>query len=392
MGSFLVTCAISGLTIREGDGCYVVPIIRNENNIDKNGKLKPEEFGDFDTNYLMFGFPIKGKYADSGELDDIDRNNNTAILEKEFRMDIKDFISCLNGRKGDNSVYDTYYNTLANKSIITSTSVEGLIRKIFTKCDEDYVCKVYIEDIPETHDPKLSWIKYYSDDKTSYLHDYHILLATDRSSAILCKNESDHCNYVIWRKGDYDPIEHILNRLADFFGDRVEYVINKTHGIVNRLNRMRCIYIHAEFLDTIIKGECFNKNIPNRNFISNIKERIQQIRDTYKKHKNDKNKNGYDMMVVHYSLERILDTFEPCIFDRDFLKMYNFKSIDIDETLDLLIPVKAIVRLHYLMGRPLTPSAFAPQCGLPDVLSVVLGVITKINTKDMKEYREGYEE
>ena len=103
MGSFYSTCSISDLCITDGDPMYMQLIIpswvTNPYSIDgeevdcgeKGLRVSNEAaLGEF----VPFGFPIEGLYADYGNIDNIVRNRNIEMLEEFFGISIEDIISC----------------------------------------------------------------------------------------------------------------------------------------------------------------------------------------------------------------------------------------------------------------------------------------------------------
>lgn len=91
MGCFNVACAISKISI----GCYepvvYIPLEMSKmynTNLD-NGEhllIYPWHF------YRPLTLPIIGKYNDYGDVEDVEKNDNTKIIEEHFNMKIEDFV------------------------------------------------------------------------------------------------------------------------------------------------------------------------------------------------------------------------------------------------------------------------------------------------------------
>lgn len=103
MGSFYSTCSISDISIVGGDRMYMQLIlptwVKNPYSIDgeqigcgeKGLRVSNEgALGEF----VPFGFPIDGKYADYGNISDIKPSRNIEMLEEFFGISIKNIIDC----------------------------------------------------------------------------------------------------------------------------------------------------------------------------------------------------------------------------------------------------------------------------------------------------------
>ncbi len=119
MGSFNVSCGISGLSINEGDRVgYLIlrkPHSAIKNTIQTNGKG--------DSNYLYcdalfspFLPPVYGTYNDYGGVEDLDENITSKFLEKRYGIPIKDIIESISVSR--EIYYDDapiYKNFIANE-------------------------------------------------------------------------------------------------------------------------------------------------------------------------------------------------------------------------------------------------------------------------------------
>jgi hypothetical protein len=91
MGSWLVYCNFSNITITYGQKCVLVPLLEMGNH----------EIGIGYTNIRLFTLPIYGVYDDYGRIDDIEETENTKLIEATFDCKIKDFADALtDGRDG----------------------------------------------------------------------------------------------------------------------------------------------------------------------------------------------------------------------------------------------------------------------------------------------------
>ena len=103
MGSFYATDSITDASIIDGDATYMQLIlptwVPNPYSIDgeKNGcgekGLRVSNDGAMGE-FVPFGFPILGRYADYGDIDDIERDRNVEMLEKFFNISIENVIAC----------------------------------------------------------------------------------------------------------------------------------------------------------------------------------------------------------------------------------------------------------------------------------------------------------
>jgi hypothetical protein len=103
MGSFYATCSITDLSITDSDDMYMQLIlpswVNNPYSIDgeqigcgeKGLRVSNEgPMGEF----VPFGFPIEGKYADCGDISNITRTHNIRMLEDFFGISIDEIIGC----------------------------------------------------------------------------------------------------------------------------------------------------------------------------------------------------------------------------------------------------------------------------------------------------------
>lgn len=77
MGSWSVSCGISNITITSGKKCVLLPL--KENN------------GSETRNWQPATLPIFGEYNDYGGIEEIEKDDNTALIEKHFGVSIDDF-------------------------------------------------------------------------------------------------------------------------------------------------------------------------------------------------------------------------------------------------------------------------------------------------------------
>lgn len=108
MGHFSYSCHLTGLPITGGTKAVLLPILPKEHfgfdaRHDVLMKYGQSCLVSNDGPNLYFDemcFPIFGEYDDYGGLTEIEKDDNTEVLEKYFQMPIDDIISCLlDGRK-----------------------------------------------------------------------------------------------------------------------------------------------------------------------------------------------------------------------------------------------------------------------------------------------------
>lgn len=103
MGSFYATCSITDVSIIDNDKMYMQLIlptwVKNPHSIDGE-KIGCGEKGLRVSNegamaeFVPFGFPIEGHYADYGDIDGIVKTRNVEMLEKFFNLSMEDIIGC----------------------------------------------------------------------------------------------------------------------------------------------------------------------------------------------------------------------------------------------------------------------------------------------------------
>lgn len=79
MGSWSVYCGISKIAITDGQKCVLIPIKKNHM---RDSSYSP---------YLAATLPIFGEYNDYGQIENIERNRNTEIIEDHFGCTIENF-------------------------------------------------------------------------------------------------------------------------------------------------------------------------------------------------------------------------------------------------------------------------------------------------------------
>lgn len=108
MGHFSYTCHLTGLPITCGTKAVLLPILPKdgfgyEARHDVLTRYGQSCLVSNDGPNLYFEemcFPIFGEYDDYGGLTEIEKDDNTEVLEKYFEMSIEEIVSCiLDGRK-----------------------------------------------------------------------------------------------------------------------------------------------------------------------------------------------------------------------------------------------------------------------------------------------------
>lgn len=111
MGHFSYSCQLSGIPITSGAKCAILPILPNSSikyliENDKKGKQigKPTFLSNDGHNVLYYElfFPIFGEYDEYGGLENIVKDDNTAILEEYYSLSIEGIVKILTcGRRDD---------------------------------------------------------------------------------------------------------------------------------------------------------------------------------------------------------------------------------------------------------------------------------------------------
>lgn len=97
MGNVNVTCAVSGLSIYEGDRAVFIPLMPFGSAYEKKDFLiRPKSMSFSSTEeYTPVFFGIKGSYDGFGSLVDIDSSTTTLIVEKLFKISVGDFVQLI---------------------------------------------------------------------------------------------------------------------------------------------------------------------------------------------------------------------------------------------------------------------------------------------------------
>lgn len=111
MGHFSYSCQLSGIPITSGAKCAILPILPSSNvkyliESDKKGKqIGKPTFLSNDGHHVLYTelfFPIFGEYDEYGGLENIVKDDNTAILEEYYSLSIEGIVKILTcGRRDD---------------------------------------------------------------------------------------------------------------------------------------------------------------------------------------------------------------------------------------------------------------------------------------------------
>jgi hypothetical protein len=151
MGSFYANCSITNRTLIEGDSTYIQLLMPREyiyetkSFTEKKG-LQVSDEGPL-TNYMPFGFPIKGKYDDYGKINEIIKDSNVKKLEEFFNLSIEDILEISMGE--DFSPQYEKYDTIKR---LNCTYFDG---KIY-----EYMCEGW-EKLPTSKPKKQDYSREY---------------------------------------------------------------------------------------------------------------------------------------------------------------------------------------------------------------------------------------
>jgi hypothetical protein len=108
LGSWDLSCALSGVNIGVGDRCCIIPIKPVKNSYDNElvnlRKIgKPSLISNEGSNiyFQEVAYPIFGVYADYGEIDTIEKNASTEVLEEYYGLTIEQICSVLCDNRRD---------------------------------------------------------------------------------------------------------------------------------------------------------------------------------------------------------------------------------------------------------------------------------------------------
>lgn len=118
MGSFSLSCGVTGLSITAGDKCVMLPITANVSPfLSLNGPKVVPKATMRTSAYIVYNsdlwvpamLPIHGEYDDYGGLEEIIEDDNTRVLEERYGLTIEEIISII--CDGRNDLYDSYSET-----------------------------------------------------------------------------------------------------------------------------------------------------------------------------------------------------------------------------------------------------------------------------------------
>ena len=85
MGSWSVCCGISNIAITSGKKCVLLPL--------------KESIGSETRNWQPATLPIFGEYNDYGGMEEIEKDDNTALIEEHLGISIEEFVVFLTDGK-----------------------------------------------------------------------------------------------------------------------------------------------------------------------------------------------------------------------------------------------------------------------------------------------------
>lgn len=143
MGSFSSSCGISSVPIQEGDDVGFVLMMRNEARV-LSWDAVPNQYVYSTDCFSPFMGPIHGSYDDYGSLENIVRNENTALLEEIFNISIETIIECATSNRGvyggmGGGIFEAYHGKEDKFDAFGSTPESNLLLMGFEKiCDNKF--------------------------------------------------------------------------------------------------------------------------------------------------------------------------------------------------------------------------------------------------------------
>lgn len=165
MGCFNVSCAVSHITIHEGDRTFLFPLLPNINEYnyflnkrrdDGTVTIGPASLYLYqDEHFIPFCFPIEGTYNDYGALENIVHNENTEAIETFLGITIEEFIELITENRGKDvyDQYDSFYDVFFTKKELMDDTVcfeDFLIGMGFKKNLDEYEspdCSYFVQKI-----------------------------------------------------------------------------------------------------------------------------------------------------------------------------------------------------------------------------------------------------
>lgn len=153
MGCFNVSCAVSHITIHEGDRAFLFPLLPKRtyyddligNPDDGITRLGPASNILYpDDCFVQLSFPIEGLYDDYGSLDHIVHNDNTKAIEEFFGITIEQFVALVTENRGKNAYdpYDEFFEQLFTKKELMNNTVSFeafLLGLGFSECENGFI-------------------------------------------------------------------------------------------------------------------------------------------------------------------------------------------------------------------------------------------------------------
>ncbi len=379
MGSFSYTCILTGVPITSGRKAVIIPMLPKGNWYDNSEaalrKVGKDNFCSNDASNVFFDescFPIKGEYDDYGRLEEIVKDDNTAILEKFYGLSIEDIVSVLCDGRKDEDGKDTFSD--ANKILdrknprhmeLLRTSITWMNGDVYEKlANAEY--KDYSDKLDLGNHGLLLGLgfKYAGEDKTveRYQKVYEkdgLQIHSDGTWIHISNKESiyslsDFKKYCKKKKVSIDITE--MNKQG-YYGQVYDYILPTLKKDKKKSPSLDPDEGNAEELVTrMVMGDRHGASRLSKLVakISGVKPTINTVKDLY--------------------YEELINTKNPTLLRNNIIEWHTVK------------------RYFYPLGRYLYPIGTSDQCGDFKMAQIALQAALAVTEERLKERGEDDEE
>jgi hypothetical protein len=370
MGSFNVSCALSSLSIHEGDPCYFIPLISEQ-----YSKASLAGGGSFICSnegaeglFRVPLLPIKGKYADYGSMDNIEDNDNAKFIEKLFDTTIHEFIRDASlfhmGKKGSERplqgcfIHEFAYDAAIKYAMNEKYCGHSILSRDVTKEALEYIGFELVGE----------------NDDTRYKYSYQINGIED---------------YEIRTDNKYSHLFKCGDEIKEFPNDSV-YTVKKMKDLwLKRTGEeLKLKYSDEELLNKNVYDLVFDKKVLEIKEKIESEETLKTLKKQMEENPNDEDlKEGHQIAyaMVMWKSMACKGGFTDFPYNETYQELFVADSKDIKR---LIGEFNCLRSYMYQNCKLFQPNSLGPQCGELKAEKTLLTASMKFVDAKMEEYEE----
>lgn len=407
MGSFNVSCGISQVSIKEGVECRFIPLqpkyLHKPVHV-----LEPASMIHYPNSiFNPFCFPIKGKYNDYGNIEEIEKDFNTELIEEYFGIPIEEFVQCASCTRGVNDSYgDIFRNYAINQ--------EALKKNFGNDNDTPLQMLGFKKEVREVS--KEHRFEGYSHPKLSdgifivlnvHLKNSKGYSLRDNSTSDIFKVEEDKNSYAIFNTFDDKVlistfastlVKDLLNAIYQLTKVHINYK-EEDYNKVNMLRRMSGMFVLEEIYQLVISQhegmddwtvKRINESIEaDRNAIAEgLKKKEELIAQKEAGAEIDAMDIRFADPLSTFNLDRYYSIDEIRKWNHAFFGETYFKIINTDTFFNAVKDYQMLYSSMNAMSKHFTPNLNGSQSGNYEASKVLAEKTLEIVNRRIKEMEE----